>query len=81
MAEQFDPIKHTLKAPGSKRLKLEYDEPPSNFAFKFNSRRYTRGSQDAAPDGGGRCGGGRGFTFQLVHFSAQPEPFLRQNAP
>ena len=30
----------TLKALGCKRLKLEYDEPPPNFAFKFSLRRY-----------------------------------------
>jgi hypothetical protein len=38
---QVDPIKPTLKAPGTKRLKLQYDEPLSNFAFNFNLRRYT----------------------------------------
>jgi len=38
---QVDPIKPTLKAPGTKHLILKYDEPPSNFAFKFNLRRYT----------------------------------------
>jgi len=37
---QVDPIKPTLKAPGSKRLKLECDEPLSHFAFNFNLRRY-----------------------------------------
>jgi len=37
---QFDPMKPTLKAPGSKRLKLGYDELLSHFAFKFNFRRY-----------------------------------------
>ena len=39
---QVDPIKPTLKAPGTKRLKLECDKPLSNFAFKFNLRRYTK---------------------------------------
>ena len=39
-AVQVDPIKPTLKAPGTKRLKLKYVEPFSNFAFKFNLRRY-----------------------------------------
>jgi hypothetical protein len=29
-----------LKAPGTKRLKLQCDDPLSNFAFKFNLRRY-----------------------------------------
>jgi hypothetical protein len=34
-------MKPMLKAPGTKRLKLQYDEPPSNFAFNSNLRRYT----------------------------------------
>ena len=42
------PIKSTLKAPGTKRLKLNYDNLLSNSAFKFNLRRY-----NAA--GVGRC--------------------------
>ena len=40
-AVQVDPIKPTLKAPGTKRLKLKYDEVLSNFAFRFHLRRYT----------------------------------------
>jgi hypothetical protein len=40
VAVQLDPIKLTLKAPGNKRLKLKYDELPSNFAFNFNLRRH-----------------------------------------
>jgi len=40
-AVQVDPIKPVLKAPGTKRLILQSDEPLSNFAFKFNLRRYT----------------------------------------
>ena len=39
---QVDPIKPTLNAPGTKRLKLKYDEPLSNVAFKFNLRRYSK---------------------------------------
>ena len=39
---QVDPIKPMLKAPGTERLKLEYDELLSTFAFKFNLRRYTK---------------------------------------
>ena len=35
-----DPIRTTLKAPGTKRLKLKHDELLSNVAFKFNLRRY-----------------------------------------
>jgi hypothetical protein len=38
---QVDPMKPTLKAPGSMHLNLRYEEPLSNFAFKFNLRRYT----------------------------------------
>jgi len=41
MAVQVEPMKPLLKAPGTKRLKLEYDELLSSFAFKFNVRRYT----------------------------------------
>ena len=37
---QVDPIKPTVKAPGTKRLKLICDDPLSNFAFKYNLRRY-----------------------------------------
>ena len=45
---QVDPIKPTLKAPGTKRLKLHYAKPLSNFAFKFNLRRYTVVAADYA---------------------------------
>jgi len=34
-------MKSTLKALGSKPLKLKYDELLSRFDFKFNLRRYT----------------------------------------
>ena len=37
---QVDPIRPPLKAPGTKRLKLQYDESPSNMAFKINSCHY-----------------------------------------
>ena len=37
---QVQPMKPVLKPPGSALLKLRYDGPLSNFAFKFNSRRY-----------------------------------------
>jgi len=39
-AVQVDPIKFTLKAPGTKRLKLSHDDPLSDFAFKINLHRY-----------------------------------------
>jgi len=41
-AVHVDPIKPTLEALGTKRLKLKRDEPPSNLASKFNLRLYTR---------------------------------------
>jgi len=40
-AVQVDPIKPTLKAPGSERLKLEHEKLLFNFAFNFNLRRYS----------------------------------------
>ena len=40
-------LKPKLKPPGTKRLKLEYDGLLSNFGFKFNLRRYTKGLHDA----------------------------------
>jgi hypothetical protein len=40
-AVQVDSIKATLKAPGTERLKPKCAEPLSNFAFKFNLRRYS----------------------------------------
>ena len=39
-AVQVHPIKLTMKAPGTERLKLEYDKLLSSFAFKTNMRRY-----------------------------------------
>jgi len=45
---QVDPIKPTLKAPGTKHLKLKYDEPLSKFAFKFNLRRYAEARERLA---------------------------------
>ena len=38
---QVEPIKPTLKAPVTKRLKLQYETLLSNVAFKFNLRRYS----------------------------------------
>jgi hypothetical protein len=40
MAVQVDPIKPTLKAPGTQRLTLKCNELLSNFAFKCKLRRY-----------------------------------------
>jgi hypothetical protein len=36
---QIDPVKPTLKPPGTRRLKLKGDGLLSSFAFKFNLRR------------------------------------------
>jgi hypothetical protein len=33
-------MKPVLKAPGTNRLKLKYDDPLSIFAFNFNLRRH-----------------------------------------
>jgi len=41
-AVQVDPIKPTLKAPGSERLKLKCDILLSACAFNVNLRRYTK---------------------------------------
>jgi len=56
---QVDPIKPTLKAHRTERLKLTHDEPLSNFAFRFNMRRYTERELLLSPSFGptvvGRC--------------------------
>ena len=49
---QVDPIKPTLKAPGTKRLKLEYYEMLSRFAFEFNLRRCTQVAPREETSGG-----------------------------
>jgi len=41
MAVQVDPIKHKLKAPGTKRSKLKCDKLLLPSAFNFYLRRYT----------------------------------------
>ena len=61
---QVDPIQPTLKAPGTKRLKVNYDVSLSKCAFKFNLRRYNV----AAARGEMRKNEGGGLhssTFQL----------------
>jgi hypothetical protein len=45
---QVDPIKHTLNAPGTTRLKVKCDELVSSFAFKFKLRRYTEAAKMAS---------------------------------
>jgi hypothetical protein len=39
---EVDPSRPKLKAPGTKRLKLKYDGPLSNSAFKFKLRRFNK---------------------------------------
>ena len=48
-AVQVDPIKPTFKVPGIKLLQPKYGKPLSNFAFKFNLRRYSWGGTAPAP--------------------------------
>jgi hypothetical protein len=57
------------------RLKLQYDEPRSNFAFTFNLRRCAEAPVWACIIANFVNNWGQGLT--LVHFSAQVEPFLR----
>jgi len=45
---QLDPMKVMLKAPGTKRLKLQYDKVLSRCAFKFSLRRYNEAGLAAA---------------------------------
>jgi hypothetical protein len=49
---QVDPTKFKLKPPGTERLKVKFDEPLSNFVFKFKLRRYI--PAPAAPPTPGR---------------------------
>jgi hypothetical protein len=65
---QVDPIKPTLKAPGTTRLKLNHEEVRSSFAFKFKLRRYIMEGGDAVWVARLRSATGRGlhsFPFPL----------------
>jgi hypothetical protein len=53
---QVDPIKPTLIPPETKRLKVNNDESLSNFAFKFNLRRYTEAVRVCRALLGGKVG-------------------------
>jgi len=70
---QVDPIKPKLKLPGTKRLKLNCDEPPSNFAFNINLRRYRPARRCARTRGTWRRASRQGLA--LVPISAQLELF------
>ena len=63
---QVDPIKPTLKPPGTRRLKVHDDEPPSNVSFTTNLRRYT---EEAAA----------GAYLHSSASPAQPKPFWSMN--
>ena len=55
-AVQVDPMRPEFKAPGTNLLTLEYDEPLSTFAFKFNLRRYTAATSTARQGAGAEGG-------------------------
>ena len=59
---QVDPIKPTLKPPGTKlkppgtkHLKLKFDELLSNLAFQINLRRYSEGTFTSFINFGDTC--------------------------
>jgi len=77
---QVDPIKPMLKPPGTKRLKLKYDESPSNFAFKFNLRRYNQVTPRAMAKGRfveipALRGSGQGLTLLPYHSLLIPSSY------
>jgi len=72
-AAQVDPIKPTLKPRGTDRLKLKYDVPLLNFAFKSNLRRYNRGARKLQRRRLRRCTRRCGQGLTLVRISAQLE--------
>jgi hypothetical protein len=58
-AAQVDPIKHTLKAPGAKRLKLKYTKPLSKFIqFRFRIQLAPLPPGGAVDEGAGHAEGG-----------------------
>jgi len=65
-AVQVDPFKPTLKAPGTKRLKLKHDKLVSSFAFIFNLRRYIKAQKGMQlPEANIMGRGLHSSTFQL----------------
>jgi len=81
-------MKLMLKAPGTMRLKLKYDELLPSFSFDFNSRHYIGGdfdcpviSSDAVGGSWVRCNATAGRETKrqgltLVHFADQLKTFL-----
>ena len=80
-AVQVDPIKPTLKAPEIKLLKLSYDKLLTNFAFKFNLRRYTEAEPNGRwARGRRRVWGRRGWRGGWGVFVSQGHVELRSTA-
>jgi hypothetical protein len=75
-AAQVDPIKLTVKAPGSVLLKLRYDGSVSNFAFNFNLCRYTTEGHWRFQTGDDEAPGG--FCDLLREKSTDPELAIRE---
>jgi hypothetical protein len=73
---QLDPIKPTLKAPGTKRLTLKYNELLSNVAFKLNLRHYTVAQQYYVSPGGPAA-----LSAHSPHPPPPPPPVYRQQEP
>ena len=65
-------MRPTLKAPGTKRLKLPYCELLLNFAFKFYLRRYIKGNTASGGDKNATLETGRGLhsLSSQLHLSA-----------
>ena len=76
-AVQVDPIKPMLKPPGSTLLKLTYDGPLSNLAFKFNLRHHT--STPTAASSWTRRTSGRGSHSSTSQLNTKA--LLRINLP
>ena len=47
---QLEPMKSTLKALGTQRLKRKYDGLLQSFAFNFNLRRYAEAAAEEAAE-------------------------------
>ena len=78
---QLDPMKSKLKAPGTKRLKLNCDELLSTFALKFNLCRCNEVSRELYVIASGVVeltveDAVNGTGAALLHFSAQRKRFV-----
>jgi hypothetical protein len=71
---QVDPIKPTLKAPGTTRFKLKCDDQLSDFAFNFHLRRYTMARAEAKPETGAGAGAGVGVGVGAVSGEGEDAP-------